>query len=149
MLRHAHIYLNPRIYICLGLVNALSNIFKALSDESRLRIYGLVVGSGELCVCDIESALGFSQTKVSRHLAVLRKAGLVQDRRKGHWILYSAVRPRTPEVREALVALRDVMKKNATLRADARTLARIIERGACATQTVLEPRMVPANVKRS
>jgi ArsR family transcriptional regulator len=129
-------------------VNALSEIFKALSDESRLRIYGLIVNSGELCVCDIEVTLRFSQTKVSRHLSVLRRAGLVQDRRKGLWILYSAVRPKGQESRLALKAFWGVMKKNATLQADARTLAKIIKRGACATSTVLDSNHVPAALKR-
>lgn len=130
-------------------MNTLSEIFKALSDASLLRIYGLIVRSGELCVCDIESALGFSQTKVSRHLAVLRRAGLVRDRRKGLWILYSAVRAREPEIREALDALRAVMKKNATLKADARALARIIKQGACATYAVLQPKVATTQRKRS
>jgi DNA-binding transcriptional ArsR family regulator len=101
-----------------------------------------------LCVCDIEAALRFSQTKVSRHLAVLRRAGLVQDRRKGLWILYSAVRPEGQDSRAALEAFRDVIEKNAMLQADARTLRGIIKRGACATTAVLDSKYVPAIPKR-
>lgn len=69
------------------------NILKALSDESRLRILKLLLGRKELCVCEIEAALNLSQSKVSRHLTVLRSAGLVEDRREGLWIFYSLFKP--------------------------------------------------------
>lgn len=128
-------------------MSALSTIFKALSDESRLRIYGLIVNSGELCVCDIETALRFSQTKVSRHLAVLRRAGLVQHRRQGLWVLYSAVRPRERESRAMLEAFGDVIRSNPVLQADARTLRRIIKHGTCATTAVLKSEMLPARMQ--
>ncbi|MFP4168249.1 MAG: ArsR/SmtB family transcription factor [Desulfonatronovibrionaceae bacterium] len=62
-------------------------IFKALSEEPRLRILSLLT-SGELCVCEIEAALGLPQSTVSRHLALLRQAELVQGRRKGVWMYY-------------------------------------------------------------
>lgn len=63
-------------------------IFKAFADETRLRILHLLT-KGELCVCDILSALQAPQSKVSRHLAYLRGAGLVVDRRNGKWRHYS------------------------------------------------------------
>lgn len=62
-------------------------IFKALSDETRLRILKLLE-NGELCVCDIFSSLGMVQPKVSFHLAVLKEAGLIRDRKAGRWIHY-------------------------------------------------------------
>ncbi len=62
-------------------------IFKALSDEIRLRILKLLQ-NGELCVCDIFSALGMGQPKVSFHLAVLKEAGLIKDRKEGRWVHY-------------------------------------------------------------
>jgi ArsR family transcriptional regulator len=67
----------------------LSDIFKALGDETRLCILALLLEHGELCVCDIESTLGASQSKTSRHLRYLLHAGLVQDRREGLWVHYS------------------------------------------------------------
>jgi ArsR family transcriptional regulator, arsenate/arsenite/antimonite-responsive transcriptional repressor len=67
-------------------------LFKALSDETRFKIVALLDGK-ELCVCQIESALGLSQVKVSRHLTILRYAGLVKGRREGPWIYYSLVKP--------------------------------------------------------
>ena len=67
-------------------------LFKALADETRLRIVNLV-GHRELCVCHIVEALGLGQSKVSRHLAHLRNAGLVNDRREGLWMYYSLAEP--------------------------------------------------------
>jgi ArsR family transcriptional regulator, arsenate/arsenite/antimonite-responsive transcriptional repressor len=65
----------------------LAGIFQALSDETRLRILKLLE-HGELCVCDIFSALEMVQPKVSFHLAVLRDAGLITDRKEGRWVRY-------------------------------------------------------------
>ena len=66
----------------------LLNTFKALSDETRLRILKLLE-HGELCVCDIVAALDMSQPKVSFHLGVLQDAGLAKSRKQGKWIHYS------------------------------------------------------------
>lgn len=65
----------------------LLNIFKALSDETRLRIMKLLE-HGEICVCDIVAAFDMIQPKVSFHLGVLKKAGLVKDRKQGKWMHY-------------------------------------------------------------
>jgi ArsR family transcriptional regulator, arsenate/arsenite/antimonite-responsive transcriptional repressor len=70
----------------------LSDIFKALGDETRLAILALLLEHGELCVCDIEGVIGASQSKTSRHLRYLLHAGLVQDRREGIWMHYSIPR---------------------------------------------------------
>lgn len=66
----------------------LAKIFKALSDETRLRIVKLLE-HGELCVCDITAALDMVQPKVSFHLSTLKEAGLIKDRKQGKWIHYS------------------------------------------------------------
>ncbi len=68
-------------------------LFKALSDETRLRIM-VLLSEKELCVCQLEWALRLNQAKVSRHLNVLKNAGLLQDRRKGLWIFYSLTEPK-------------------------------------------------------
>jgi ArsR family transcriptional regulator, arsenate/arsenite/antimonite-responsive transcriptional repressor len=62
-------------------------VFKALSDETRLRILKLLE-QGELCVCDIVAAFDMIQPKVSFHLAVLKEAGLIKDRKQGKWVHY-------------------------------------------------------------
>jgi len=63
-------------------------LLKQLGDPTRLRSLILLLAEGELCVCELTHALDLSQPKISRHLAQLRQAGLVQDRRAGHWIHY-------------------------------------------------------------
>ena len=68
-------------------IKDLLNIFKALSDKTRIRILKLLE-EGELCVCDIVAALDMIQPKVSFHLCVLKEAGLLKDRKQGKWIHY-------------------------------------------------------------
>ena len=63
-------------------------LFKTLSDETRLAIVMLLREAGELCVCDLCAATNEPQPKVSRHMALLRKSGLVIDRREGKWVHY-------------------------------------------------------------
>lgn len=65
----------------------LLNIFKALSEETRLRILKLLE-NGELCVCDIVAALEMVQPKVSFHLNVLKESGFLKDRKQGRWTHY-------------------------------------------------------------
>ena len=62
---------------------------KALSDETRMRILMLLMAQGELCVCDLTQVLDISQPKISRHLAILREAGLLHGRRAGLWVYYN------------------------------------------------------------
>ena len=67
-----------------------SDIFKALSDETRLRIVNLILTSGKsLCVCEIVYALKLPQYLVSRHLGILKNSGLIKGRKEGKWIYYS------------------------------------------------------------
>jgi len=65
----------------------METLFKALADATRLRILGLLL-AGEVCVCDIHESLKIPQSKASRHLAYLRRSGLVDTRRDGLWIHY-------------------------------------------------------------
>jgi len=62
--------------------------FDALADATRRRILALLVDQGELCVCELTSALDDTQPKISRHLGVLKDAGIVVPRREGTWIFY-------------------------------------------------------------
>lgn len=67
-------------------------LFKALADRTRLRLIGLIEGS-EVCVCFFVAILKVSQPKISRHLAYLRRAGIVKARRDGKWMHYSLIDP--------------------------------------------------------
>ena len=62
--------------------------FKCLSDDTRLKSLLLIEAVGEACVCDLMEALTLDQPKISRHLAELRKCGIVQDERRGKWVYY-------------------------------------------------------------
>ena len=62
--------------------------FKALGEPVRLRLFSLLTMKKELCVCHLTEALGLPQSTVSRHLGVLRHAGLVSPRRQGKWMYY-------------------------------------------------------------
>lgn len=78
--------------------------FKALADETRLRILSLL-GTGELCVCDLMTVLDLPQSTVSRHLAYLRNADLVEDRRQGVWMYYRLAGEESPLHRDLLALL--------------------------------------------
>ncbi|MEH6648921.1 MAG: metalloregulator ArsR/SmtB family transcription factor [Motiliproteus sp.] len=66
------------------------SVFKCLADETRLRALLLIQAEGELCVCEIATALNLSQPKVSRHLAQLRNCEMLLDSRHGQWIYYQS-----------------------------------------------------------
>lgn len=72
------------------------NFYKCLADELRLKILLMIEQAGELCVCDLTTALDQSQPKVSRHLAQLRKTGILSDRRQGQWVYYR-LHPELPD----------------------------------------------------
>ncbi|MHA3050659.1 metalloregulator ArsR/SmtB family transcription factor [Acinetobacter sp. ANC 4635] len=69
--------------------------FKCLSDETRLSIVILIAENKEQCVCDLTDKLQVSQSKISRHLALLRSCGLLNDRRQSQWVYYS-INPQLP-----------------------------------------------------
>ena len=70
-------------------LNLGAQIFKACADESRLRILYLVFTNGEMCISDLETILGFTQAKTSRHLIYLKNSGILSFRRYNHWVFYS------------------------------------------------------------
>jgi ArsR family transcriptional regulator len=79
----------------------LVSIFSALADRTRLRLLNLLRG-GEVCVCYFVEILDETQPKISRHLAYLRRAGIVNARRDGKWIHYSIARPEDPNAAAVL-----------------------------------------------
>jgi len=82
-------------------IDRLEEIFKALADRTRLRILALL-GNNEVCVCHIHDALGVPQPTVSRHLAYLRRAGLVEARRDGVWMHYQLSRSLDPPLQRVV-----------------------------------------------
>jgi len=122
----------------------LSTVFKALADPSRLRIMNLLFSSGELCVCDIEKVMGCTQTKVSRHLAYLRNARLLDVRRKGLWMIYSVAKPKSEDQRRILLFLSDLLSADVQAQRDARRLLLRIRTGCCTTYEKVNPGTLPA-----
>jgi len=77
-------------------------IFQSLSEEIRLRILALLMDTEELCVCDFVEVLQLPQSTVSRHLAHLKNAGWLRDRREGVWSYYTMMHP-LPKLHQALL----------------------------------------------
>jgi ArsR family transcriptional regulator len=86
----------------------LDEAFKAFADPTRLRILGLLAG-GEICVCNIHECLGISQPMASRHLAYLRKKGLVRTRKEGLWVHYALAPLDEPVMRVMMSAVTHVL----------------------------------------
>src|SRR5678816_1578168 len=102
-------------------LNQLEELFKALADATRLRILRLLM-AGELCVCNIHDALKIPQAKASRHLAYLRRVGLVTTRREGLWIHYRLSKSADPIVATIEDATTHVLQHVDALRKDAERL---------------------------
>lgn len=89
--------------------------FTALSDNTRLRLLNLM-GEDEVCVCFFVEILGANQPKISRHLAYLRKAGLVASRREGKWMHYRITTPAEPHAARILRNVRNWLEENPEMR---------------------------------
>ena len=92
-------------------------LFKALGDPTRLRIVKLLE-RGERCVCQLTAALGMGQSRISRHLAILKDAGLIEDRRAGKWVHYRLCCTDVPSYACACFASLD---KDSAVRTDQRS----------------------------
>ena len=95
----------------------MEQFFQALADNTRLRLLNLM-GEQEVCVCYFVEILDVPQPKISRHLAYLRKAGIVSARREGKWIHYRVVLP--PHIGAAQIVRQtlDWLKKDKAMQAD-------------------------------
>jgi len=99
----------------------MERLFKALADATRLRILGLLL-TGEVCVCDIHESLKIPQSKASRHLAYLRRSGLVETRRDGLWIHYRLGKLVDPVMTAIVDAVRHGLTHVDTVHRDAERL---------------------------
>lgn len=97
-------------------------IFRAFADQTRLRILHLLT-KGELCVCDLTAVLGAPQSKVSRHLGYLKRAGLVKDRKEGPWRHYSLSEPRSAFHKRLIGCIGSCLDEAPALKGDAKRLA--------------------------
>ncbi len=97
-------------------------IAQALSDPSRVRILKMLE-AGERCVCELTACLALAQSTVSRHLAVLRQAGLVEDRKEGLWVYYRLPEAPTAAGAAFLTLLSGQLNDDAAVQADRAALA--------------------------
>lgn len=104
----------------------LDRVFAALSDETRRRILGLLA-SGEICVCHIHEALDIPQPTASRHLAHLRKSGLVATRRDGLWVHYRLADLEDPAIAGVLRSALSALSANGAAITDRKKLSRVID----------------------
>jgi ArsR family transcriptional regulator len=110
--------------------NRIDTMFRAFSDRTRLRILYLLQG-GECCVGNLVDILGIEQPSASRHLAYLRKAGLVKVRRAGLWCYYSLAPAKEPFHQKLLECLACCFSEVPEIRADQVRARKIRESGGC------------------
>ena len=101
----------------------LEMLFQALGDRTRLRLLNLM-SAGEVCVCFFVEALGEPQPKISRHLAFLRKAGLVAARRDAKWMHYSIAMPEHEGARKIFTRTLTTLGDDPEMQRDRAALAR-------------------------
>ena len=116
----------------------LERFFQALGDNTRLRLLNLM-GDRELCVCYFVEILGQGQPKISRHLAYLRSAGIVEARREGKWMHYRIVMPPNIGAAQILRQTLEWLKEDRSMQADKTRLSR----ACCSTATFTKLQHAP------
>ena len=105
-------------------------MFRAFSDPIRLRILSLIQ-PGELCVCDLVRILKAPQPTISRHLAYLRRARLIDARQEGSWNYYRLAAPRSPVHGKLLECLASCFKDVPDIARDAARAVAVRKKGGC------------------
>ncbi|HYP51917.1 MAG TPA: metalloregulator ArsR/SmtB family transcription factor [Pyrinomonadaceae bacterium] len=118
--------------------NPMELLFKALSDRTRLRLLNLM-GDDELCVCFFVEVLKTNQPKISRHLAYLRRAGVVAARREGKWMHYRVVAPPDEHAARVFAEVRAWLAGEREMQQDRARLMRV----CCAPQPPVALRGAP------
>ncbi len=113
-------------------------LFKALADRTRLRLINLI-GADEVCVCFFVEVLNTNQPKISRHLAYLRRAGLVSSRRDGKWIHYRVIEPPDPHAANIFREVRTWLANDEEMQRDREQLVQI----CCAPQMPVQLQRAP------
>ena len=105
----------------------LVQIYECLCDWTRLRIIHLLTQT-PLCVCHFQEVLGEPQVKVSKHLAYLRRRGMVETRQEKNWVIYSLPAKRAPELEANLKCLQDYARSDAVFKRDRSALEKLLQR---------------------
>ena len=117
---------------------SIEELFKALADRTRLRLINLL-GDDEVCVCFFVEVLKLNQPKISRHLAYLRRAGVVAARREGKWMHYRIVEPPDPRAANIFREVRALLADDDGMKHDRSRLAQI----CCAQQLPVQLQKAP------
>ena len=145
---------NPRKYICQGEYDILAGmagekrnvpldqLFRALADPTRLRLLNLM-SQQEMCVCYFIEVLRSPQPKISRHLAYLRKAGIVSARRDGKWMHYKLTFPQDVHAASILRTTLEALRQDREMQRDWERL----ERACCGPQSLVQVLGAPAPIK--
>ena len=112
--------------------------FRALADRTRLRLINLM-GDDEVCVCFFVAVLDTNPPKISRHLAYLRRAGVVSARREGKWMHYRLVEPTDPHAARIFKEVRAWLKEDPEMQRDRQRLIKV----CCAPQLPVQLRGAP------
>lgn len=108
----------------------MSEFFKVLADETRLRCLLLIFEHHELCVCELIHALALPQSKISRHLSTIRLNGLINQRREGQWVLYS-IATNLPSLKNEILKMSfEELKNTQPFKEDRERLNKMIDRPA-------------------
>ncbi len=108
----------------------MNDFFKVLADETRLRCLLLIFEHRELCVCELIYALNLPQSKISRHLSIIRLNGLINQRREGQWIFY-AISSNLPSFQNKIIKMSfEQLKNTQPFKKDAERLSKMINRPA-------------------
>jgi ArsR family transcriptional regulator len=123
----------------------LVTLFQALSDATRLRLLSLMA-AGEVCVCYFVEILDETQPKISRHLAYLRRAGLVSARREGKWVHYGLLKPSDPAAAAVFETVLEVITNDRRMQRDRAALEKVCcaVRLPAALQNAPKPALVRA-----
>jgi ArsR family transcriptional regulator len=118
---------------------SLDRLFRALADPTRLRLLNLMAEQ-EVCVCYFTEVIGAPQPKISRHLAYLRKAGIVAARREGKWMHYRLAAPSSPQVASVLKSVLEALHQDKALQRDRQRL----NRACCGPRSLVQLLGAPA-----
>jgi len=110
-------------------MESLIKVFKAISDETRIRIMKILLERKSLCVCEIVQALKITQTRASKNLRILKEAGLVVDKKEGLWVHYSINPKVSGEIKLILKLLEQSINKDKIVMKDKERLNKAVKLG--------------------
>lgn len=132
------------------MLERFTDIASALSDPTRVRVLASLLGGRdeELCVCEVTELFDLAPSTVSKHLLVLRKAGLVEGRKDGRWMYYRPARQPEPWAAQALTWVRQAATADPQLRSDAGRLRELLQAdsGCCPSDTCCSPSPRPTKL---